>query len=76
MFVIPFIPRRTIVKQSALERSVAHATGETVTRIRQMGFSLVRMPDRCLAAEELRRSATPQRRSEAAASEPHARRCW
>ena len=48
------------MKQSALERSVAQATGESVTRIRHIGFSLVRMPERSIRTD-LVRAASPER---------------
>jgi hypothetical protein len=32
------------MKQSVLDRSIARATGESVRRIRQMGFSLLIVP--------------------------------
>jgi hypothetical protein len=61
------------VKQSTLERSVARATGETVDCIRNMGFSLLRLPDRLVPTEDSPRAALPECRSEIVAAQPLAR---
>ncbi len=53
------------MKQSVLDRSVARATGESVRRIRQIGFSLLIVPPvdvfqpapRALAARRTRNTA-------------------
>jgi hypothetical protein len=61
------------VKQSALERSVARATGESVTRIRNMGFSLLRLPDRFVLTGDSFRASAPENCSKAVAAQPRVR---
>lgn len=64
------------MKQSALERSIAQATGETVTRIRNMGFSLMRMPERGVATDDCRDVPLAEHRRDENVHEPHAGRPW
>ena len=51
--------------QSVLYRSIARATGESVSRLRHMGFSLVSMPSQPYRRPRQRRSSGRSKRDSA-----------